>query len=124
MRLIDAGALKEIIKERRTNIEKNHGVEVGFAIGMLLACEAIIDEQPTIEAKPVVHAHWDKDRCCTHCGRTYMDIAIAVWEDFSENEADIPSCCPYCGAQMDEKGVKIPVLRMEDVPKIMEEMID
>lgn len=52
MRLIDAEALKEIIKERRTNIEKDHGIEVGFAIGMLIACETIIDKQPTIEAKP------------------------------------------------------------------------
>lgn len=93
MRLIDADALEnELIKTMRY-VPKDAVLDV--------AC--MVNRAPTIEAKPVVHAHWDKDRCCTHCGRTYMDIAIAVWEDFSENEADIPSCCPYCGAQMDEK---------------------
>lgn len=39
--------------------------------------------------------------------------------------------CPFCGAQMDKfasdtnvgsKGVKIPVISMEDVPKIAKEM--
>ena len=97
MRLIDAEALKEIIKERRTNIEKNHGIEVRFAIGMLIACETIIDKQPTIEAKPVVHAHWENEHynryghlchCCSNCG-------------FSASHKD-KNWCANCGAQMDE----------------------
>ena len=104
MRLIDAEALKEIIKERRTNIEKDHGIEVGFAIGMLIACETIIDKQPTIEAKPVVHAHWVTDfdfdpeeeqelyfYFCSNC----KDSLFGDKEDFKY--------CPYCGAQMDEE---------------------
>lgn len=86
---------------------------------------------PTIEAKPVVHAHWEEHRefyedegfegyyySCSNCGGTlYGDV-----EGFN--------FCHCCGAQMDEfasdnnvgsKGVKIPVISMEDVPKIMEE---
>ena len=93
MRLIDAEAAKNALYEL-----KKKGISF---IPTSFICDTI-DNVPTIEAKPVVHAHWDENRCCTHCERTYMDIAIAVWEDFSENEGDIPSWCPYCGAQMDE----------------------
>ena len=56
---------------------------------------------PTIEAKPVVHAHWtgSNGTYCSHCERSYMDVADAdSWES-----SDIPDFCPYCGAQMDEK---------------------
>ena len=107
MRPIDADALKEIIKERRTNIEKKHGIEVGFAIGMLIACETIIDKQPAIEAKPVVRAHWKLDSpidslYCSNCGKEAL-------RDYFEDEVR-SNYCPHCGAQMDK------------VPKIMEEM--
>lgn len=95
MRLINAEALKEIIKERRTNIEKGHGIEVGFAIGMLLACEAIIDKQPTIKAKPIVRAHWNNDGRCTNCGG---HAPFFPWTD----EWYDTKLCPHCGAQMDE----------------------
>jgi hypothetical protein len=61
-------------------------------------------EQPTIEAKPVVHAHWNYDgeddwsgMCswfCSNCG------------SFIETEEDTLSYgynfCPACGATMDE----------------------
>ena len=69
--------------------------------------ELIMDnlaEQPTIEAKPIVHAHWeyhggDDDMelygFCSHCGKGRL------------TEDDIlrlkPLLCPYCGAQMDEE---------------------
>ena len=76
---------------------------IGKNLSYYAELKGCIADAPTIEAKPVVHAHWDDDRNCTHCGRNYMDIAITTWENFSENEADIPSWCPYCGAQMDEE---------------------
>lgn len=56
---------------------------------------------PTIEAKPVVHAHWagSNGTYCSNCERSYMDVADAdSWES-----SDIPDFCPYCGAKMDEK---------------------
>ena len=60
-----------------------------------------LKKAPTIEAKPVVHAHFvgaDGTRC-SHCGRSYMDVADAdSWES-----GDYPDYCPYCGAKMDEK---------------------
>lgn len=79
--------------------------------------ERSIRNAPTIEAKPVVHAHWKKWGCegtvCSNCyGRVLYEC------DEQEKKSKF---CPHCGAQMDE-GVKIPVISMEDVPKIMEEM--
>lgn len=43
---------------------------------------------PTIEAKPIVHAHWKHHMQCSECGQV----------DTTE-----PNFCPHCGAQMDEK---------------------
>ena len=53
------------------------------------------------DVAPVVHAHWtgSNGTYCSHCERSYMDVADAdSWES-----SDIPDFCPYCGAQMDEK---------------------
>ena len=60
-----------------------------------------LKKAPTIEAKPVVHGRWIGSNVtyCSHCERSYMDVADAdSWES-----SDIPDFCPYCGAQMDEK---------------------
>lgn len=66
--------------------------------------EKAIKNAPTVEAKPVVHAHWeyhggDDDMelygFCSYCGKGRL------------TEDDIlrlkPLLCPYCGAKMDEK---------------------
>lgn len=86
----------------------------------------VIENAPTVEAKPVVHAHWENEHlnryghlchCCSNCG-------------FSASHKD-KNWCANCGAQMDKfasdnnvgsKGVKIPVISMEDVPKLAKEM--
>lgn len=58
----------------------------------------LLDRAPTIEAKPVVHAHWENEHlnryghlchCCSNCG-------------FSASHKD-KNWCANCGAQMDEK---------------------
>lgn len=92
---------------------------------------------PTIEAKPVVHCKDCKYWCANYCTRPIKDRTNM----FPMGENDFCSC----GAQMSgdslknntqkadvdkhlaERGiigewVKIPVISMEDVPKIMEEM--
>lgn len=64
----------------------------------------LIDEAPTIEAKPVVHAHWevkeyqapfDEDlhyqMICSNCGN-----------DYCSDEIFFTNYCHKCGAQMDE----------------------
>ena len=55
-----------------------------------------LEALPTIEAKPVVHAHWNDDGRCTNCGGHAPFFAYA--DDWFETKY-----CPHCGAQMDGK---------------------
>ena len=120
MRLIDADALKTKIQKIKAETLE-HGFAPESVCGDILL--NFLDNAPTIEAKPVVHAHWAEIAngfmVCSHCE-----------ESVEENRKY--SYCPICGAQMDEefasdnnvgsKGVKIPVISMEDVPKLAKEM--
>lgn len=66
------------------------------------SCEAVIktiNEQPTVEAKAVVHGEWisDLDSCgwinhtCSHCGYEKLtDIHVSLGWNF----------CPNCGCDM------------------------
>lgn len=71
-----------------------------FAGGVLFALDKI-DEMPTIEAKPIVHAHWEKyddsEFCyCSHCGKPAAEDDDVSWHGY----------CPVCGATMDEEASK------------------
>ena len=154
MRLIDAEALKNIYAQIIAKLEAVSDGNIipliaKMAISALMDC---IEYQPTIEAKPVVHAHWEyrtwEGDFCSNCGESAIEGRYAYQV--------LSNYCPFCGAQMDElvskadelnssekpnscdhiaevgkkepfpqaheNGVKIPVISMEDVPKIMEEM--
>lgn len=93
MRLIDAEALKDDAREK-----------IGYLYGVTKFIK-MINEMPTIEAKPVVHAHFiehmefdyeggysGSSYSCSNCNEVnyYDDI-----KDFKY--------CPVCGAQMDEE---------------------
>ena len=86
MRLIDANAL---IKEAYSE----------GAYGYVDAAQ--IAKAPTIEAKPIKHAHWiiDKGGVWAECSNCHEDekIAVLAHKDF----------CPACGAIMDEESVVI-----------------
>lgn len=105
MRLIDAGALKNIYAQIIAKLEAVSDGNIipliaKMAISALMDC---IEYQPTIDAKPVVHARWrefyppkefiltgeEKLYICSNCDAKYSDI---------ENQ----KFCPWCGAQMDE----------------------
>lgn len=87
MRLIDAEALLEQAWDVDCRCGYVQVVDVGS-----------IEEAPTIEAKPIVHAHWKdigletKHRFCTKCGGCV-----------TQRESWVYKYCPCCGAQMDEK---------------------
>lgn len=116
-RLIDAKALTQSISKGLVGLRAYEGRRM---VEIVADC---ITNAPTIEAKPVVHAHWNDDGRCTNCGE---HAPFLLWADtWYESKY-----CHGCGAQMDEvvsdnnvgsKGVKIPVISMEDVPKMMEE---
>ena len=121
-RLIRESDVIKLIDEWLDNYPLPRHVEKGLMSHEELL--AYIAEAPTIEAKPVVHAHWEEIAngfmVCSHCE-----------ESVEENRKY--SYCPICGAQMDEvvsdnnvgsktEGVKIPVISMEDVQKLAKEM--
>lgn len=88
MRLIDADKAKEVIS---TNYPSGRMALVNF----------IIDHQPTVEAEPVVHAHWELSplpgrplrAVCSWCGAEGL---------LSYNMHDaVMYYCHKCGARMD-----------------------
>lgn len=72
--------------------------DIGFEDGIDYVLNEI-DKIPIIEVNSIVHAHWigSNGTCCSHCERSYMDIADAD----SYDSGDIPNFCPWCGAIMD-----------------------
>lgn len=83
MRLIDAEALMK---------EANEEGAYGYVDVTQIA------NTPTIEAKPVVHAHWqkydDSEFCyCSYCGKPSAEDDNVSWHGY----------CPICGATMDEE---------------------
>ncbi len=128
MRLIDADKLVEDAELSYVKVgARSNGKSILTLAKTWLLNE--VESAPTVEAKPVVYC---KD---CKCSRMYC---------FGDCEEPVLACCDidddgtiycaesvneydYCSkgekrdAQMDE-GVKIPLISMEDVPKIMEEM--
>ena len=97
MRLIDKEALKRDFAFMVAGREaKSSGGFISNIFGMIEECFLdLLEEQPTIEAKPIVHAHWNADGRCTNCGGHAPFFAYA--DDWFETKY-----CPHCGAQMDE----------------------
>lgn len=82
-RLIDANILWHNVDKVPCILDDNNGWLVKRS-----SVIAKIEDAPTVEAKPVVHAHWKHHMQCSECGQV----------DTTE-----PNFCPHCGAQMDEK---------------------
>lgn len=99
-RLIDANALMDWLTKAtgfRTSCDDCTDIDCLDCI-----IEEAIKNAPTIEAKPVVHAHWleqiidgGQELMCSNCGE-YALMNDEFYSEFSKY-------CPYCGAQMDEK---------------------
>ena len=97
MRLIDADALVEDIKDKIAvdkEIYPGDKTSIMFRAGMKTVIR-IVKNQDTVD--PVKHGHWiicrefDHKLKCSQCG------CHTVWMD----EA-VPNYCPYCGARMIE----------------------
>ena len=98
MRLIDADALKERLKEYCID-----GDEQAMLWYDLMGIDETIDDAPTIEDKPVRRGHWLYTEAwphrvyCSVCFRTYALKHWQIWEAGSLARA----YCPNCGAKMD-----------------------
>jgi hypothetical protein len=115
MRLIDADALKKLF-EKRSETDC-----FGCAGVYCLSCiiDNVIDDIPTVDAMPVVHSRWIKERVCSGGFRQYTGIdnkgethTISVDERVTGSVLFCPECgarsadnwfdyCPNCGAKMD-----------------------
>ena len=83
IRLIDAEAFQKFIEKQDESADYT-----------IFHFEEWLEQQPTIETKPVVHAHWKRknnEMKCSNCEFIYY----SNHDDFN--------FCPNCGAQMDEK---------------------
>ena len=104
MRPIDADALMQDVIAHSyplTNAFAVGGVDDGmFTNGF----QQVVDEQPTIDAVPVVHGEWIKTddnicyaRICSVC-RKHVRVCIGLRCHDCDTEANY---CPNCGAKMD-----------------------
>lgn len=72
-----------------------------YSIGYMDALdkiEEVIKNQPTIEAKEVVHGEWVKEENTWVCSVCHKENACAYSEEL---ERYIDFYCPKCGARMD-----------------------
>lgn len=97
MRLIDAEYALKIA------IDSIYSFKDGM--GDMRDVEWLLNDCPTIEAKPIVHAHWEDDGEDDWSGLSSWYCSKC--NSFIETEEDTLSYgyefCPHCGAQMDEK---------------------
>lgn len=85
MRLIDADALIEIIKEEKEDNDAHCRLCMDATID-------IIDEQPTVEARPVVHGEWLEVKGCLSW--FYKCSECGMLHEYKRN------FCHDCGADM------------------------
>ena len=100
--LISKEALIEELKKSRKYHAQN-----GRELELLCRCENIVNEQPTVEAVPVVHGEWERVGSgslydvyeCTNCH------CQPKWDCLGDNHWKIAftDFCPNCGADMRKK---------------------
>ena len=95
MRLIDADELKKDI-DGYDYSEEGYSDRMDFKF-----IYEVIDNQPTVEAKPVVHGKWVHGYNCSECGWSYMDYADA--DSYPASGNPLPNFCGNCGADMRKK---------------------
>lgn len=108
MRLIDADAVAEAIKDEITEA-KGIDADPNFTAGLKLGL-AYINTAESIDAEPVRHGRWepyefgdDTWHKCSVCGTADKYINIVVRKGFADVRlVSKRNYCPICGAKMDE----------------------
>lgn len=115
MRPIDAELLKRTT-ERLIKEEEQNGFYPKSWDEEVIAFKYLIDSMPTTEAKPVVYC---KDCKYNVANSKHEPLDITDYTDITCEYFMTDGMSPndFCS-----QGVKIPVISIEDVPKIMEEM--
>lgn len=108
MRLIDADAVAEAIKDEITEA-KGIDADPNFTAGLKLGL-TYINTAESIDAEPVRHGRWepyefgdDTWHKCSVCGTADKYINIVVRKGFADVRlVSKRNYCPICGAKMDE----------------------
>lgn len=111
MRLIDADSLMETVKalenmdgdyaDSFTNMAGNRSIE-------LIRLEDYIENAPTVDADPVVHAHWIPEYPNKRTGKAYSHkCSVCRKTVYNNRQVSVDELgyvfCPNCGAKMDKK---------------------
>ena len=102
--LISRSALIKAMEKKYEVAEKRGLYAVGLDCGFIVT-EGIINEQPTVEAVPVVHGEWmeaSMNYKCSHCKTEFHDDI--EWIQGCNHK--LPNFCPECGAKMNGKKVQ------------------
>lgn len=94
MRLIDANALEKRMAQRLKELEAKNGPYDHYTNGFDDAI-TYVDEAPTIDAVPVVHARWIYGITLGHEWRKCSKCLV------SQGIFGCFTYCPNCGAKMD-----------------------
>ncbi len=97
--LISRSALIEAMEKKYEVAKKKAFYSVGLSEGFIV-CEEIINEQPTIEVKPVVHGEWIRQNKEKIWGKS-TEIVCSICGKKSWLEYDF---CPNCGSDMRKQG--------------------
>ena len=99
-RLIDADALKDVMRMRRDL----YGAEYEERRAELDQVISDINSQPTVDAEPVRHGRWidpQPEGCMTWDKRAYQQCSICGDKQYLSQSMIY---CPNCGARMDGDG--------------------
>ena len=100
-RLIDANELLRIYKKWIPQLILPQDQKDKEAIE---TCIKVLEDQPTVDAAPVVHAHWKEWWPPKHMimtGEEMLYVCSACTAKYSDIENK--RYCPWCGAIMDEE---------------------
>lgn len=107
MRLIDVEAFTKAISKGLCGLKAYEGRRM-----VEIVADCIVNA-PTIEAKPVVY--------CKDCAlRKTEDCAMYYQSDYNDEQYSCENDNDFCS--WGRKTVKIPVISMEDVPRLAKEM--
>lgn len=116
VRLIDANTLK---REVKTECNPYGKPTIGFDDGCKFM--NMIDEQPTIEAKPVRHGRWIQQESpnggsfnCSECGHEFT-VPCSEMIDPRDYECYLDKYCGNCGAKMFQNGGFITKERLAEI---------
>lgn len=111
--LISRSALIKAMEKKYDVAEKNAFYSVGLSEGFIIT-EEIIKEQPTVEAKPVVHGEWIEHKWAEEDGGYLIsNFECSKCHTWERKKSDF---CPECGADMRAKPeLVVPIGKMMEL---------